>query len=157
MPSVPERLKSGHCTAEERGLTFVGKTVFSSSFLEFDFVFVRVSDLQVLLDGSKNRYILSNLRPSTEYEVMLTAVFRDEFESDTVSVVETTCTYKRLFGPLPSWFPVWPIDTSRQTSFTAFSRDSINAISKIRPPSSSQPRSMANHLPFHQSATRRGE
>lgn len=56
-------------------------------------MFVCVSDLQVLLDGSKNRYILSNLRPSTKYEVMLTAVFRDEFESDTVSVVETTCTY----------------------------------------------------------------
>lgn len=71
-----------------------------------------VSDLQVLLDGNKNRYILSNLRPSTEYEVMLTAVFGDDFESDTVSVVETTCTYEQLFDSLPSWFPVCPIDAS---------------------------------------------
>lgn len=47
--------------------------------------------MQVILGGSDNRYILSGLSPSTEYEVMLTAVFNDESESDTVSVTETTC------------------------------------------------------------------
>uniref|UniRef100_A0A8D3BK86 Collagen alpha-1(XIV) chain-like n=1 Tax=Scophthalmus maximus TaxID=52904 RepID=A0A8D3BK86_SCOMX len=36
-----------------------------------------------------------NLSPSTEYEVMLMAIFKDESESDTVSVIETTC--KRSF------------------------------------------------------------
>lgn len=45
---------------------------------------------EVVLSGSDNRYILTGLSPSTEYEVMLTAVFNDESESDTVSVIETT-------------------------------------------------------------------
>ncbi|XP_045900552.1 collagen alpha-1(XIV) chain [Micropterus dolomieu] len=45
---------------------------------------------EVVLSGSDNRYILNGLSPSTEYEVMLTAVFKDESESDTVSVTETT-------------------------------------------------------------------
>ncbi|XP_039972835.1 collagen alpha-1(XIV) chain isoform X2 [Xiphias gladius] len=45
---------------------------------------------EVVLDGSDNRYILTSLSPSTEYEVMLTAVFKDESESDTISVIETT-------------------------------------------------------------------
>lgn len=44
----------------------------------------------MVLSGSDNRYILTSLSPSTEYEVMLTAVFKDESESDTVSVIETT-------------------------------------------------------------------
>ncbi len=47
--------------------------------------------LQVVLSGSDNRYTLTVLSPSTEYEVMLTAVFKDQSESDTVSVIETTC------------------------------------------------------------------
>ncbi|XP_028280437.1 collagen alpha-1(XIV) chain [Parambassis ranga] len=45
---------------------------------------------EVVLSGSDNRYILTGLTPSTEYEVMLTAIFKDESESDTVSVIETT-------------------------------------------------------------------
>ncbi|KAM4580530.1 collagen alpha-1(XIV) chain isoform 2-T2 [Odontesthes bonariensis] len=45
---------------------------------------------EVVLGGSENRYILTGLSPSTEYEVMLTAIFKDESESDTVSVIETT-------------------------------------------------------------------
>ncbi|XP_037836071.1 collagen alpha-1(XIV) chain isoform X2 [Kryptolebias marmoratus] len=45
---------------------------------------------EVILSGSENGYILSDLSPSTEYEVMLTAIFTDESESDTVSVIETT-------------------------------------------------------------------
>uniref|UniRef100_A0A3B5BAD1 Collagen type XIV alpha 1 chain n=1 Tax=Stegastes partitus TaxID=144197 RepID=A0A3B5BAD1_9TELE len=45
---------------------------------------------EVVLSGSDNRYVLNGLSPSTEYEVMLTAIFKDESESDTVSVIETT-------------------------------------------------------------------
>ncbi len=44
----------------------------------------------MVLSGSDNRYVMTGLSPSTEYEVMLTAVFKDESESDTVSVIETT-------------------------------------------------------------------
>ncbi|XP_037533181.1 collagen alpha-1(XIV) chain [Nematolebias whitei] len=47
---------------------------------------------QVVLSGSENKYILSGLSPSTEYEVMLTAIFTDKSESDTVSVIEKTTT-----------------------------------------------------------------
>ncbi|KAM8871162.1 collagen alpha-1(XIV) chain isoform 2-T3 [Spinachia spinachia] len=45
---------------------------------------------EVVLSGIDNRYTLIGLSPSTEYEAMLTAVFKDESESDTVSVIETT-------------------------------------------------------------------
>ncbi|XP_055083772.1 collagen alpha-1(XIV) chain isoform X1 [Periophthalmus magnuspinnatus] len=45
---------------------------------------------EVILSGSDNKYLLSGLSPSTEYEVMLTAVFNDESESDTVSLIENT-------------------------------------------------------------------
>ncbi|XP_024122784.1 collagen alpha-1(XIV) chain isoform X3 [Oryzias melastigma] len=47
---------------------------------------------EVVLSGSENRYILTGLSHSTDYEVMLTAIFKDESESDTVSVTETTLT-----------------------------------------------------------------
>uniref|UniRef100_A0A3Q2G2Y4 Collagen type XIV alpha 1 chain n=1 Tax=Cyprinodon variegatus TaxID=28743 RepID=A0A3Q2G2Y4_CYPVA len=46
---------------------------------------------EVILRGDENTYTLSDLSPSTEYEVLLTAIFDDESESDTVSVIETTC------------------------------------------------------------------
>ncbi|KAM7420454.1 hypothetical protein PAMA_014937 [Pampus argenteus] len=45
---------------------------------------------EVILSGSDNRYIITALRPSTEYEVMLAAVFKDESESDPISILETT-------------------------------------------------------------------
>uniref|UniRef100_A0A7N8XY33 Collagen, type XIV, alpha 1a n=1 Tax=Mastacembelus armatus TaxID=205130 RepID=A0A7N8XY33_9TELE len=45
---------------------------------------------EVILSGIYDRYTLTRLNPSTEYEVMLTAIFKDESESDTVSVIETT-------------------------------------------------------------------
>ncbi|XP_077431159.1 collagen alpha-1(XIV) chain isoform X1 [Vanacampus margaritifer] len=45
---------------------------------------------EVVLIGSDNRYTLTDLSPSTTYEVMVTAVFKDQSESDAVSVTETT-------------------------------------------------------------------
>ncbi|XP_035765868.1 collagen alpha-1(XIV) chain [Neolamprologus brichardi] len=45
---------------------------------------------EVVLSGSDNRYTLTGLSPSTEYEVMLTAIFKDNSESDTVFVTQTT-------------------------------------------------------------------
>ncbi|XP_035987117.1 collagen alpha-1(XIV) chain isoform X1 [Fundulus heteroclitus] len=45
---------------------------------------------EVILSGRENSYTLSELDPSTEYEVLLTAILKDESESDTVSVIETT-------------------------------------------------------------------
>lgn len=116
-------------------------------FLEVrgDFVFVCVSDLQVLLDGSKNRYILRNLRPSTEYEVMLTAVFRDEFESDTVSVVETTCTYSSCLARCRRGF-LFVQSTRVDKVLLHFPGTVLMLFQKIRPPSSPQPRSMAIHF-----------
>ncbi|KAM9852256.1 collagen alpha-1(XIV) chain [Aulostomus maculatus] len=45
---------------------------------------------EVLLSGSANSYILTRLSPSTDYEVLLTAIFKDEKESDTGSIIETT-------------------------------------------------------------------
>jgi hypothetical protein len=45
---------------------------------------------QVILSGSVDSYALTGLRPSTEYEAMLTAVFKDKSESDAVAVMATT-------------------------------------------------------------------
>uniref|UniRef100_A0A3Q2VI40 Collagen, type XIV, alpha 1a n=1 Tax=Haplochromis burtoni TaxID=8153 RepID=A0A3Q2VI40_HAPBU len=50
---------------------------------------------EVVLSGSDNRYSLTGLSPSTEYEVMLTAIFKDKSESDTVFVTQTTCKSAR--------------------------------------------------------------
>ncbi|XP_077577231.1 collagen alpha-1(XIV) chain isoform X2 [Stigmatopora nigra] len=45
---------------------------------------------EVALSGSDNQYTLRDLEPSTEYEVIVRAVFKDQSESDAVSVTETT-------------------------------------------------------------------
>ncbi|XP_051921656.1 collagen alpha-1(XIV) chain isoform X4 [Hippocampus zosterae] len=45
---------------------------------------------EVVLSGSDNRYSFTDLSPSTAYEVMVMAVFKDQSESDAVSVTETT-------------------------------------------------------------------
>uniref|UniRef100_A0AAX7TD02 Collagen, type XIV, alpha 1a n=1 Tax=Astatotilapia calliptera TaxID=8154 RepID=A0AAX7TD02_ASTCA len=59
-----------------------------NKFLFSVFLFPNIS---VVLSGSDNRYTLTGLSPSTEYEVMLTAIFKDKSESDTVFVTQTTC------------------------------------------------------------------
>ncbi|KAJ8395287.1 hypothetical protein AAFF_G00034890 [Aldrovandia affinis] len=45
---------------------------------------------EMLVDGRFQTFLLTNLRPITEYEVSLSAIFRDETESDAVAVLETT-------------------------------------------------------------------
>ncbi|XP_029359212.1 collagen alpha-1(XIV) chain-like isoform X2 [Echeneis naucrates] len=54
---------------------------------------------EVVLTGADNRYTLASLSPSTEYEVMLTAIFKDESESDTISVIETTLAKTTTIAP----------------------------------------------------------
>ncbi|XP_053700196.1 collagen alpha-1(XIV) chain isoform X1 [Synchiropus splendidus] len=56
---------------------------------------------EVVLSGSDNRYVLTGLSPSTEYEVLLTAVFKDESESDTATVVETTLAATTTIATTP--------------------------------------------------------
>uniref|UniRef100_A0A671W0B6 Collagen type XIV alpha 1 chain n=1 Tax=Sparus aurata TaxID=8175 RepID=A0A671W0B6_SPAAU len=55
---------------------------------------------EVVLSGSDNRYTLMGLSPSTEYEVMLTAVFKDESESDTVSFLSNYLIYALCISPV---------------------------------------------------------
>ncbi|KAJ8273127.1 hypothetical protein GJAV_G00097750 [Gymnothorax javanicus] len=45
---------------------------------------------EMLVNGKLNTFLLTNLQPLTEYEVSLSAIFKDEIESDTVTVFETT-------------------------------------------------------------------
>ncbi|XP_071377879.1 collagen alpha-1(XIV) chain-like, partial [Centroberyx affinis] len=43
-----------------------------------------------LVNGNINSYLITGLKPSTEYEVLLGAIYRDESESDDVILVEST-------------------------------------------------------------------
>uniref|UniRef100_A0A674MSG6 Collagen type XIV alpha 1 chain n=1 Tax=Takifugu rubripes TaxID=31033 RepID=A0A674MSG6_TAKRU len=70
---------------------------------------------EVVLSGSNNRYVLTGLNPSTEYEVLLTAVFKDESESDTISVTETTCTFLSLTSNLSNHCAVRNLQLSDET------------------------------------------
>ena len=42
------------------------------------------------MDGSTNSYLIKGLRPSTEYEVLLAAVYGNEVESEEAVLVEST-------------------------------------------------------------------
>lgn len=42
------------------------------------------------MDGDLNTYLIKGLSPSTEYEVLLAAVYWNEVESDEVILVEST-------------------------------------------------------------------
>ncbi|XP_005994616.1 collagen alpha-1(XIV) chain isoform X2 [Latimeria chalumnae] len=44
----------------------------------------------VVLNGEVDTHVLNNLLPNTEYEVSLSAIFRDETESDAVAILATT-------------------------------------------------------------------
>ncbi|XP_047460878.1 collagen alpha-1(XIV) chain [Mugil cephalus] len=45
---------------------------------------------EILLNGNINTYIIKGLSPSTEYEILLAALYQNEVESDEVILVETT-------------------------------------------------------------------
>uniref|UniRef100_A0A671W3N6 Collagen type XIV alpha 1 chain n=1 Tax=Sparus aurata TaxID=8175 RepID=A0A671W3N6_SPAAU len=79
---------------------------------------------EVVLSGSDNRYTLMGLSPSTEYEVMLTAVFKDESESDTVSVLLPGGQRRAVLQPLLSdtqyKVTVTPVYTDGQDGISAF-------------------------------------
>ncbi|KAF5901087.1 collagen alpha-1(XIV) chain isoform X1, partial [Clarias magur] len=45
---------------------------------------------EVIVPGSMNTYVVNDLSPLTEYEVLLSAVYRDEAESSAVPALETT-------------------------------------------------------------------
>ncbi|XP_077447022.1 collagen alpha-1(XIV) chain-like [Stigmatopora argus] len=45
---------------------------------------------EVLVDANKNTYLLTGLRPSTDYEVLLSATYGNEVESEQVVLLETT-------------------------------------------------------------------
>lgn len=43
------------------------------------------------MPGYINTYVVNDLSPLTEYEVLLSAVYGDEAESSAVPALETTC------------------------------------------------------------------
>ncbi|XP_062342834.1 collagen alpha-1(XIV) chain-like isoform X1 [Osmerus eperlanus] len=80
---------------------------------------------EVMVDGDVNSYVLTGLRSWTEYEVSLSAVYRDEAESDSVSIIEstvrktTTTTVKTTStAKAVSRFAVRDLRLSDQTTFS---------------------------------------
>uniref|UniRef100_A0A4W5PXQ7 Collagen type XIV alpha 1 chain n=1 Tax=Hucho hucho TaxID=62062 RepID=A0A4W5PXQ7_9TELE len=53
----------------------------------------RGGDTKEVLNGNMNSHLLTGLRPITEYEVSLIAVFRNEEESDAVTLTESTVVH----------------------------------------------------------------
>ncbi|XP_047015920.1 collagen alpha-1(XIV) chain isoform X3 [Ictalurus punctatus] len=45
---------------------------------------------EMVIGGNLNSYVITGLRPLTEYEVMLTAIYKDKTESEKVVLIETT-------------------------------------------------------------------
>lgn len=52
--------------------------------------------MQVVVPGDTDTYVLKQLTELTEYEVFLSAIYKDEAESETVSILETTCERSTL-------------------------------------------------------------
>ncbi|XP_046874496.1 collagen alpha-1(XIV) chain-like isoform X4 [Hypomesus transpacificus] len=80
---------------------------------------------EVMVDGDVNSYVLTGLRSLTEYEVSLSAVYTDEAESDSVSLIEstvrkTTTTTVRTTSTAKavSRFAVRNLQLSDQTTFS---------------------------------------
>lgn len=46
--------------------------------------------LQVLINDNSNMFVITGLKPLTEYEVSLSGIYRDESESDPMEIIETT-------------------------------------------------------------------
>lgn len=47
--------------------------------------------IKVVVPGNINTYVVNDLSPLTEYEVLLSAIYSDEAESSAVPALETTC------------------------------------------------------------------
>lgn len=45
---------------------------------------------KVMVNAQTNTYLITGLKPLTEYEVSLSAIYKDESESESVILVETT-------------------------------------------------------------------
>lgn len=45
----------------------------------------------MMLNGAVDSYVIRDLSPFTEYKVSLSAIYKDETESNTVDVLENTC------------------------------------------------------------------
>lgn len=45
---------------------------------------------QVLVNGNINTYLMKELTPSTEYEILLAAIYGNEVESDEVILMQST-------------------------------------------------------------------
>lgn len=62
---------------------------------------------QALVNGNINSYLIEGLSPSSEYEVLLAAIYRNEVESDEIVLVESTGTTDlgsgSGFGHLMRW------------------------------------------------------
>lgn len=63
--------------------------VFSVHVL-FIHLFFSVCVIKVAVSGDINTYVVNDLSPLTEYEVLLSAIYRDEAESGAVPALETT-------------------------------------------------------------------
>lgn len=44
----------------------------------------------MVISGNQNTYVITGLRPLTEYEVTLTAIYKDKAESEKVILSEST-------------------------------------------------------------------
>lgn len=53
-------------------------------------VCVFVFSLQFLINGNLNWYVITGLKPLTEYEVSLSGMYRDESESEAAEISEST-------------------------------------------------------------------
>ncbi|XP_064839783.1 collagen alpha-1(XII) chain-like isoform X4 [Oncorhynchus masou masou] len=48
---------------------------------------------EMLVNGNMNTYLLTGLIPNTEYKVAVSSTFRDKFESDDVTIKESTAIF----------------------------------------------------------------
>uniref|UniRef100_A0A669DZ60 Collagen type XIV alpha 1 chain n=1 Tax=Oreochromis niloticus TaxID=8128 RepID=A0A669DZ60_ORENI len=70
---------------------------------------------EVLVNGNINTYLIKDLTPSTEYEVLLAAIYGNELESDEVILVESTVS---LSDPSAPRYGVRSMKIDEETTFS---------------------------------------
>uniref|UniRef100_A0AAX7SN67 Collagen, type XIV, alpha 1b n=1 Tax=Astatotilapia calliptera TaxID=8154 RepID=A0AAX7SN67_ASTCA len=70
---------------------------------------------EVLVNGNINTYLIKELTPSTEYEVLLAAIYGNELESDEVILVESTVS---LSNPSAPRYGVRSMKIDEETTFS---------------------------------------